>query len=165
MEPERKIVDSTVFLPVLQELTAEGRELVITVTGGSMTPFLVHGRDLIRFRKPDRPLRRGDIAFFRRPDGTCVLHRVWRIEADGSCWFLGDAQQAVEGPVPREAVFAVVTAVCRKGKWLGPGDVLWEFFAHVWLRLRPLRPLLRRCYGGISRLWKGGGSHSRTENN
>ena len=163
VEPAKKIVDSAVFLPVIQELTAEGRELIITVTGGSMTPFLVHGRDRIRFRKPDRPLRRGDIAFFRRPDGACVLHRICRVEKDGSCWFLGDAQQIEEGPVPPEAIFAVVTEVFRKGRWLGPGDPMWEFFAHVWLRLRPLRPLLRRGYGGASRLWKGGG-HGPEEN-
>ena len=65
--------------------------------------------------------------------------------------------------MPPEAIFAVVTEVFRKGRWLGPGDPMWEFFAHVWLRLRPLRPLLRRGYGGASRLWKGGG-HGPEEN-
>ena len=53
-------------------------------------------------------------------------------------------EMAEEG---REQVFALVTKVQRKGRVLAPGDFWWEFFARVWVRLIPLRPLLVRAYG------------------
>ena len=117
--------DPAQCMPLLEELLREGQTLCLTVTGESMAPFLRHGRDQIRFRRPDRPLRRGDMAFFRRANGQYVM------------------QQEVEGPIAPQQVFAVVTEVCRKEKWLRPGCFWWDFFAGPWLRLLPLRPYLR----------------------
>ncbi|MBS5048077.1 MAG: S24/S26 family peptidase [Firmicutes bacterium] len=128
---------------MLEELLREGQTLCLTVTGESMAPFLRHGRDQIRFRRPDRPLRRGDMAFFRRANGQYVMHRVLRAEKSGALYLVGDAQQEVEGPIAPQQVFAVVTEVCRKEKWLRPGCFWWDFFAGPWLRLLPLRPYLR----------------------
>ena len=150
-----RTVDIDAYLPVLIELTGQGHEVSLTVTGGSMTPFLVHGRDQISFRRPDGPLKRGDIAFFRRTTGASILHRICRVDRQGNYYFVGDGQQEVEGPIAPEQVFGVVTRVCRKGRWLGPEDFWWAFFAGPWLWLRPVRPCLLRLYGGISRLWKG----------
>ncbi len=151
--PGPKIVDIHAYLPVLIDLTEQGESVTLTITGSSMTPFLVHGRDQIRFQKPDRPLHRGDMAFFRRRNGDYVMHRVCRADATGY-YFVGDGQQAVEGPIHPEQVFGLITQVCRKGRWIGPGDFWWDFFAGAWLTLRPLRPFLRKLYSLI-----GGGSH------
>lgn len=150
-----RAVDGSAYLPIVIDMAAEGYQQALTVTGSSMTPFLVHGRDQILFQRPDRPLKRGDMAFFRRRSGACVMHRVCRVDQNGNYYMVGDAQRAVEGPIAPEQVFAVVTSVCRKGKWIGPGSFWWEFFAHAYLRLRPVRPLLLKCYGGISGVWKG----------
>ena len=129
-----------------------------------MSPFLVHGRDRICFRKPAGPLKRGDMAFFRRRNGAYVMHRVCRVDPAGNYYLVGDGQQDIEGPVAPEQVLGVVTRVCRKGTWLGPEDFWWRFFAGPWLWLRPLRPLLCRAYGRISHIWKkGGGSPHGTE--
>ena len=135
--------DPAQCMPLLEELLREEQTLCLTVTGESMAPFLRHGRDQIRFRRPDRPLRRGDMAFFRRANGQYVMHRVLRAEKSGALYLVGDAQQEVEGPIAPQQVFAVVTEVCRKEKWLRPGCFWWDFFAGPWLRLLPLRPYLR----------------------
>ena len=143
--PPKKILDPEQIMPVLEELLAQGQTVNLTVTGSSMAPFLRHGRDQIRFRRPDRPLKRGDMAFFRRPNGQYVMHRVARVTSEG-LWLIGDGQQSLEGPVPEGRVFAVVTQVCRKGRWIGPGHPCWAFFRGPWLRLLPLRPYLRKFF-------------------
>lgn len=160
MEQAKRIVDIQAYLPVLQELLDRGQSVSLTVTGGSMSPFLIHGRDQISLQKPSGPLRRGDMAFFRRDDGTYVMHRVLRGDREQGYFFVGDGQQAVEGPVRPGQVFAVVDRVRRKGRWIGPGDFWWDFFAGPWLRLLPLRPLLRRMYGAYYRVsGRGGRGH------
>ena len=58
--------------------------------------------------------------------------------------------------MPPEQIFAVVTKVHRKGRWIGPEDFWWRFFAGPWLWLLPIRPLLRRGYGIFKGIWPGG---------
>ena len=141
-----KKVDTFEYVSVLKELVEEGREVSMLISGSSMSPFLCHGRDQVYFKAPDRPLRVGDMVFFQRRSGQYVLHRICKVK-DGSYYIVGDAQTAIEGPVSREQIFALVTRVQRKGRILAPGDFWWEFFARVWVRLIPLRPLLVRDYG------------------
>lgn len=145
-----KQVDTFEYVSVLKELVEEGREVSMLISGSSMSPFLCHGRDRVFFKAPDRPLRVGDVVFYRRRSGQFVLHRVCKVK-DGGFFIVGDAQTVIEGPVSREQIFALVTKVQRKGRLLGPGDFWWEFFARVWVRLIPLRPLLIRLYGWFRR--------------
>ncbi len=154
MEPKKRTVDIHTYLPVLMELLEQGESVSLTVTGNSMSPFLVHGRDQISFQKPSAPLKRGDMAFFCRVNGDYVMHRVLRAEEDGY-FLVGDGQQEVEGPVPPGQVFAVVTKVCRKGRWIGPGDFWWDFFAGPWLRLLPLH-LIFALSCGVTVMTVGG---------
>ena len=142
MEP--RIMDIDAYMPVLQELLAQGQSVSLTVTGESMSPFLRHGRDQIRLAAVTVPPKRGDMVFFRRRNGQYIMHRVLRRMPDGNYAIIGDGQQQVEAPIAPEQIFAVVTQVCRKGTWIGPKAFWWRFFAGPWLTLLPLRPLLRR---------------------
>ena len=163
MEPTSGKIDMNTYLTELTALAGQGRQVSLTITGNSMAPFLVHGRDRICFQKPDGPLKKGDMALFRRKNGDYIMHRVCRTEPDGRCYFLGDGQQEVEGPIAPAQICGVVIRVCRKGRWLGPSSFWWRFFRGPWLWLRPLRPRLCRIYGGVSRLWKGGRPHGGKE--
>ena len=142
MEP--RIMDIDAYMPVLQELLAQGQSVSLTGTGESMSPFLRHGRDQIRLAAVTAPPKRGDMVFFRRRNGQYIMHRVLRRMPDGNYAIIGDGQQQVEAPIAPEQIFAVVTQVCRKGTWIGPEAFWWRFFAGPWLTLLPLRPLLRR---------------------
>ena len=71
-----KTVDTREYVSMLRELTEEGREVSMLIAGSSMNPFLIHQRDSICFRKPDRELKKGDMVFFQRPDGAFVMHRI-----------------------------------------------------------------------------------------
>ena len=139
------------YIDTLRELTEQGREVRLPIAGGSMVPFLVHNRDSVLLRKPDRPLKVGDIVLYQRRDGRYVLHRIRRIRQEGY-YLIGDAQRETEGPLDREQIFALVIGACRKGRQIGPGDFWWEFFARVWIRMVPLRRFFIRSYT----VWKGG---------
>ena len=75
-----KVVDTREYVGMLKELTEEGKKVSMLVFGSSMAPFLIHARDMIYFKKPDRELQKGDIVFFRRKSGQFVMHRIWKIK-------------------------------------------------------------------------------------
>ena len=151
-----KTVDAHEYISMLRELTEQGKEVSMIITGYSMSPFLSHGRDTICFQRPDRELRKGDMVFYQRTSGQFVMHRIQSVKPDG-LYIVGDAQTEIEGPVKREQVFALITKVKRKGKWICSGNFWWDFFEYIWIRIIPLRPVIVSLYGKFSELKKQGG--------
>ena len=149
MQMKKRVLTPEVLLEEYRRLLAEDpriKELPLVVSGSSMTPFLVSGRDTAFLSRLERPVRRGDILLYRRDNGQYVLHRVWRVEEDGTYTIVGDAQTELERGIRAGQVIALVTAVERKGKRMGPGSFWWEFFEKVWIRMVPLRRLVWRLY-------------------
>lgn len=146
-----KVVDTYEYVSVLKELVEEGKEVSMLIAGSSMAPFLCHQRDRIIFKKPDRELKRGDMVFYQRESGQYVMHRIYKIKQDGY-YMVGDAQTEIEGPLQEKQIFALITKVERKRKWMEPGDFWWEFFEKVWARLISFRKIFVRMYGVIYRL-------------
>lgn len=142
-------LDTAAYVGTLKALVEEGHEVSLLISGSSMAPFLIHHRDTIYFKAPDRELKPGDMVFYQRSSGQYVMHRIRFVKADGY-YLIGDGQQITEGPIAREQIFALVTAVKRKGKVIRPGDFWWEFFARVWLRIVPLRGIVSRLYARLS---------------
>lgn len=143
-----KIFDTREYVSVLKELVEAGKEVSITIYGGSMTPFLIHNRDKVFFSTPERPLRRGDMVFYQRLNGQYVMHRIYKVTGNGYS-MIGDAQTQIESPVREEQIFARITKAERKGKLISQGDFWWDFFAKVWIRIIPLRPTLMHLYGTV----------------
>ena len=146
-----RYVDTKEYVSVLRELVEDGREVSLLVSGSSMSPFLAHQRDYIYFKKPDRELRKGDMVFYQRRTGQYVMHRIWKVKND-KYYMVGDAQQEIEGPLERDQIFAIITKVQRKGKWIEPGDFWWEFFERVWINIVPVRRVLVKMYGVVYKL-------------
>ena len=149
-----KIVETTEYLSVLRELVEEGREVRLKIAGESMVPFLREHRDEVFFRKPIEELKKGDIVFYQRECGQFVMHRIQKVKPEGY-FIIGDNQTVVEGPVAKEQVFGLVTRVIRDGKIMEPGDFWWDFFAHVWIRIIPLRRFVMRVYRCLVKIGKG----------
>ena len=143
-----RIVDTREYVSALRELVEEGKEVSRLIAGSSMAPFLVHRRDYIYFKKPERNLRKGDMVFFERDSGQYVMHRIWKVKPDGY-YIVGDAQTEIEGPVREEQIFAIITKVRRKNQWIAPGDFWWEFFEHIWIRMVPVRRIVMKLYAKI----------------
>lgn len=88
----RKIAND-VYIPVLKELVEEGKEVGMMISGSSMNPFLIHQRDYILMRKPERELKVGDMVFFQRNDGAYVMHRIHHINKKEKLLSLGMHRQ------------------------------------------------------------------------
>ena len=151
--------------PVLEACLEQGQEVVLTVTGNSMAPFLRHGRDRVVLVKAADPaaLQPGDIPLFRRTNGRFVLHRI--VERDDGEYryrwhnkeilptahvgggieytLLGDAQVQREPRIRPEQVVAVAKAFWIKGKLWECDSPRYRRRVRRWHRLLPLRePLI-----------------------
>ena len=51
-------------MKVVRSILEEGKEVPLVVTGNSMMPFLIDRRDQVLIKRIERPLKKGDIAFF-----------------------------------------------------------------------------------------------------
>lgn len=141
-----KYVDTREYVGVLRELTEAGEQVSLLIAGNSMAPFLIHQRDYIYFEKPKRELKKGDPVFYQRRNGQFVMHRICRVNKDGTYDIIGDNQTGVEPGISREQIFALVVRVKRKGKLYEPGDLYWDFFEKVWINMIPFRRLAMRVY-------------------
>ena len=148
MEKRVKSVDTVQLLESYREMLPMVDILPLQVSGNSMAPFLVHGRDTVFLSRVDRPLKVGDIVLYQRKSGSYILHRICRLEGEGFC-MVGDAQTVLEHGIQRDQIFAVVLWALRKGKRQAPGSFWWEFFEKIWVRMVPWRPLMRRLYGVV----------------
>ena len=140
--PELRIIDNEVYIGMLRDLIRDGQEVSLLISGGSMTPFLIHLRDRVILAPVSTPLRLGDIVMYQRQNGQYVMHRIVGCRKDGTYVLCGDAQTVREYGIRAEQIFARVSAAERKGKWIRPGDAFWIFFAQVWSRVIPLRRVL-----------------------
>ena len=144
-------LDPQVLMPALLALLEETETVPLVISGSSMTPFLVHGRDTVYLSKVTVPLKRGDMILYRRDSGDYILHRIFRAEGD-TYTLVGDAQTMLEPGIRADQVLAVVTAVRRKGKLLKKDSFWWDFFEKVWIRMVPLRPAARAVYSCFVKL-------------
>lgn len=148
MESQTRVLPPEMLIPELLALLEQTPSVPLTISGNSMTPFLAHGRDTVFLSKVTRPLKKGDMIFYRRQNGQYVLHRICRVHPD-SFDLVGDAQTYIETGIRPEQVLAVVNTVRRKGRLLEKGHFWWDFFEMFWLRIIPLRPLVCRIYGRL----------------
>ena len=115
-----RTVDTREYLSILRQLTEEGRDVSLRITGSSMAPFLIHQRDTVYFRKPDRPLKKGDMVFYQRDSGQFVMHRICRVKKDG---YYPD-----RGAHPQRSDFRPHISGVPKGKNNGPRGFLVGIF-------------------------------------
>lgn len=154
-DTRKKIVDTEMYINIIREIVGEGHKVSLLITGNSMNPFLVDGRDTILVETPRMPLKKGDMAFYQRKNGRFVMHRICRVRKTDTgqmlYYMVGDAQQEIEGPIEEYMIFGHITMVCRKGRWIGKGNFWWEFFEHIWIRIIPLRVQAMHIYGWFAR--------------
>lgn len=131
---------SAAILPILDE----GHKLKLPLSGLSMYPLLVGGRDEVLITTVlGKRLKRGDIVLYVQKDGTYVLHRIHHIK-NNSYYMLGEAHSWIEGPIKEDAVLAIATAVIRKGKMIECSQYSYRIISALWLLMRPLRPIILR---------------------
>ena len=155
MEQRHRVVDTGELLETYRELLPQVDTLPLVVSGSSMTPFLVHGRDTVHIAAVgQKALKVGDIVLYQRDNKDYILHRVQKAcKGDLPRYnMIGDAHTIVEKNIRRDQIFGIVKWVDRKGKREEPGTLCWDFFAAVWVRIIPLRPCQMRGYAALQKL-------------
>lgn len=138
MEPTKKIADVALMGAVTEEALLRGDTVRLTVTGNSMYPLFHSKRDTVTL-SPAEHIRKYDITFHKRADGRYILHRVLKVQKDGTYLIAGDNELKTEPPVRREQIFGVVTEYTRWGKTKKPKGVRYWFYVRIWHLLMPWR--------------------------
>ena len=152
MEYKLRVESPDLIMEPLLALLDETEAVPLVISGNSMTPFLVHQRDTVYLSKPNKPLKKGDMVLYQRTNGAFILHRILAVENDFYT-MVGDAQTHPEQGIKAHQIRAVVIAVRRKDKLLQSGSFWWDFFEIVWIRIIPLRPVLRNIYSTVKRFF------------
>ena len=146
--------DLVEYVPLIEEVIASGGEFRLFPRGTSMLPLIRQGKDSVILVLP-KDLSKGDIVFYRRPDGQFVLHRIIKKSKDGSFVLCGDNQTVLEKGIISNMIIAVVSAVFRDEKRIEKtafGRIVYEFF---WC-IMPLRKLIffsRRVLSRLKRIF------------
>jgi hypothetical protein len=149
MEHKVRVVEPELWMQQLPQLLQQAQAVPLIISGNSMAPFLVHGRDTVYLSKLTRRPKKGDMILYRRDNGRYILHRIYRIR-NGRYDLIGDGQLGIEPGICDRQILATVHAVRRKGKFLQRGNLCWEFFEHVWLALVPWRGWIMRLYAWLT---------------
>ena len=104
------------LLPFIEEAFDNNKTFTIPITGTSMLPLLVQGRDTVTIKKIESPLSVGDLPLYRRKDGAFVLHRIIKVNNDGTYVLCGDNQFIKETGITDNEMIGVVTDITRDGK-------------------------------------------------
>lgn len=136
------------LLPFIEEALNNNKTFTIPITGTSMLPLLVEGRDTVTIKKCEATLKKGDLPLYRRQDGSFVLHRVVSVDADGTYTMCGDNQFLKEKGIEHTAIIGVVTAITRNGKTFSVDSKKYQLYVKLGLLLLNVRyPYKRLRYG------------------
>ncbi len=148
LEQQKHILSQQAMAEAVKAAVADGGSFLLTVTGGSMVPALLHERSQVELIAPGQ-IAPGQIVLVQRDNGSLVLHRVVKQDGD-SLTINGDAQSWQETARVSQ-VLAKVSRICRKGKWYEAGTLADKAYCKLWGVTRSLRPGLFKMYSKIKR--------------
>ena len=123
--------------PMIKEKIDNGGIVKLPITGTSMLPLLVWGRDSVDIIKCENP-KKGDIIFYLRDNGQFFLHRIIGEDENGYV-LCGDNQWYKETGIKDHNIIAVVTSITRKGKTFDVTKLSYRFYSKLWMILLPFR--------------------------
>ncbi len=130
MSDEVKKVSLSEIYPIIREKLDCGGTVEISVTGTSMLPLLVAGKDKVVITAPKK-ISVNDIIFYRRDDGHFVLHRVVGTDERGYV-LCGDNQWETEHGITDKNVIGVVTEIIKDGTSLKVTDEKYLKYCRRW---------------------------------
>ena len=137
---------------LIREVLSSGGEFRIYPHGTSMLPLLRQGIDSVALRSLNRPPRKFDILFYRRRDGSYVLHRVKEVTDKGLVLW-GDNHTMLEYGVTDDMIIGYAARIFRGDKELDCQSFGYRAYLWLWQFKAIRRVLLPIAY------------HLRKENN
>ncbi len=137
MNENKKRVALEELEPIIREKLNIGGTVQIPITGSSMLPLLVQGRDSVILAPADE-VKIGDIIFYKRDDSHFVLHRI--IGKDEKGYILcGDNQWVKEYGITDHHIIGVVVEIILDGKAIKTDSEKYLKYCKHWNRLTPIR--------------------------
>lgn len=149
-----KEISMSELLPFIEEAFKKNTTFKIPITGTSMNPLLIEGRDYVLIKKPEGPLQIGDIPLYRRDMGTFVLHRVVD-KKDDSYIMSGDNQFLLEKGITDKHIIGVVCSICCDGKLFDVDDAEYIKYKNKYVKNVKIRYPIRRLRYRLYRLRNG----------
>ena len=124
--------------------------------GTSMNPLLKEGRDKVYIEKPTKRLKKGDIALYKRKNGSYILHRVFKV-LESSYVFLGDNQFILEYGLKDEDVLGVCKGFYKGEKYIDFSKKFsYKLYKAFWcssIGLRKFLNLFRRAFRKLKKIF------------
>ena len=116
---------------LIREVLASGGEFRLYPRGTSMLPLIRQGIDSVALRSLDRPPRKFDILFYKRRDGSFVLHRVKEGKAEGlTMW--GDNHTMLEYGVTDDMIIGYAARIFRGETELDCQSLRYKLYLWLW---------------------------------
>lgn len=134
----------------IEQVLAEKGHGFFQTVGDSMEPMLHNRKSTVVLEAASRPLRRLEVALYRRPTGAYVLHRVVGVTQD-SYRIRGDNRTWTE-TVPREWILGVMTGYYpdETGRFISCDNRDYQAYLRT-LGVRYLRLRARHFAGRVGR--------------
>lgn len=135
---DKKKIELKEIYPIIKEKLESGGTVELPITGTSMLPLLVQGRDTAVIKKKDC-YAVGDIIFYRRDDGHFVLHRIVGTDENGFV-LCGDNQWVKEYGIENRHIIGAVIIINRNGKAIDVNNNGgYSAYSKVWQSVLPCR--------------------------
>lgn len=139
------------IFPILNEVIQNGGAFHLTTAGISMLPMLRDRKDTVVLVKPSLPLKKYDVALYKRADGTFVLHRVVGFDKNGYI-FCGDNQYVFEHGITDENIIAVTKSYIKAGKTIPCNSFSYKCYCLWHCKTRKIRHLILRVKSKLIKL-------------
>lgn len=158
MQKQKEYIELSTLLPLIREVISHGGEFELHPRGESMLPTIRAGRDTVMLSALDRSPVRGDLLLYQRDTGTFVLHRVVRVEKDGTLSMRGDNQYFIERGIRKDQVIAAVRRYYRQGQERRNNSLRVRLYCARRTLTYPFRRVFRAIARRVKRLF-GGKTH------
>ena len=130
---------------LIREVLETGGEFRLYPHGTSMLPLIRQGRDSVALRKLDRAPRKFDILFYKRQDGSYVLHRVKDVTPEGLILW-GDNHTMLEYGITEKNIIGYAARIFRGDKELDCQGFGYRLYLWLWQFKAIRRVLLPIAY-------------------
>ena len=130
---------------LIREILASDGEFRLYPRGTSMLPLIRQGLDSVALRQLNRPPQKYDILFYKRADGSYVLHRVKAVTPTGlTIW--GDNQYWLERGVTDDQIIGYAARIFRGETELDCRSLKYCMYLWLWQFKAIRRVLLPIAY-------------------
>lgn len=125
---------------LIREVLASGGEFRLYPHGTSMLPLIRQGIDSVALRTLDRPPQKFDILFYRRADGSYILHRVKEVTDKGLIMW-GDNHTMLEYGVTEDMIIGYAARIFRGEHELDCQSLTYRLYLWLW-QFKAIRDLV-----------------------